>query len=139
MSTLSTRPAEVAGDEPQRQADREGHRHREEPRLQRHAAAVDDAAQDVAPDVVGAEEMLRGGRGQDLGEVGGHRIVGAQDRRQHGDDHEHQHEDGAHQAHLAAAELAQRDGGEAGAAHQCTRIRGSRYEYVMSTTRFATT
>ena len=64
------------------------------PDPERDAAAVDDPAQDVAPDVVGAEQVRAAGRGEANLRVGFQRIVG----REHvGEDRgeDQQHDDGA--------------------------------------------
>ena len=53
-------PAEVAGDRPERAADRRGERDEQERQRERHARAVEDAAEDVAAELVGAEEVLPG-------------------------------------------------------------------------------
>ncbi len=87
-------PLEVAAGQPDEHAGHGPDSHREQPDPQRDAASVDDAAEDVAADVVGAEEMHAAGGGQaDLG-VGFQRIVG----REHvGEDRgeDQQHDDGA--------------------------------------------
>ena len=47
-----------AGEEAEGDADQAGERHRREADAERDPAAVEDAAQDVAPEVIGAERML---------------------------------------------------------------------------------
>ena len=57
MMTLSVVLARVAGNEPQRHPDHSGHQHGPQGHEQRRPRGVDDAAQDVAAEVVGPEEV----------------------------------------------------------------------------------
>ena len=58
MQSAVERAAEVAGDRADDRADRRGERDDEERERQRHPGAVDHAAEDVAAELVGAEEVL---------------------------------------------------------------------------------
>ena len=63
MSTVSHPAAHEAAHQPQRHADRgRSHDHREHADDQRDAGAVDDPAQDVAADLIGAEQTESGCR-----------------------------------------------------------------------------
>src|SRR5205807_2520858 len=76
---------------PERRAERAAHHHRRDADRQRDARPVDHAREDVAPEVVGAEEprapvrRLERGRGQPSPERLTRRIVGREPRRGHRD------------------------------------------------------
>ena len=80
--------AEIAGDEPDREAERDRETRDREPDEQRHVRAIDRAGEDVAAEVVGAEpvDLDRGGRRRCAG-VHGERVAGEQ-RRGQGERHD---------------------------------------------------
>ncbi len=59
ISTLSMPAAEIAGHDAERQAERDAHDHRRAGDRQRGAGAEQDAIEQVAAELVGAEPMAR--------------------------------------------------------------------------------
>ena len=55
-------PAGEAGDQPERDADQQDHDLRDKAHDQRHARAVDQLREDIAPDRVGAKQVLAASR-----------------------------------------------------------------------------
>ena len=91
-------PAPVARRDPERRAERAAHAHRREADDQRDARPVDHPREDVAAEMVGAEEPrapVRGlprGRGQAIAERLARRVVGREPRRGDRDRAQRQHE-----------------------------------------------
>ena len=81
-------PAEIARDQPERHADRNCNRHRDDAGKQRGARAEDHARQHVTPDIVGAKPVQRGRRLAHRGPALRGRIVGRDQRREYRDQHE---------------------------------------------------
>ena len=61
--------AEVAGDEAERRADRRGQGHRDDGRREGEPRPHDEPGQEVAPDLIGAQPVLRRGRREHAQEV----------------------------------------------------------------------
>ena len=81
--------AEETGQQPQESADERGEQHRAEADEERHARAVEHPREQVAPELVGAEEVARGARRLEARrEVAPERVVGGEprsgERNQHG-------------------------------------------------------
>ena len=57
MKMVSTMPPKIAGDRAERGADDEREEHADDPHLQVDARAPDDAREDIAAEIVGAERM----------------------------------------------------------------------------------
>ena len=95
-------PARVAGDAPDREAHRRHHRHHGDDHPQRDPPAVEDARENVPPQLVGAEQVRRRGPRQPVGQLLVPRIVRGQHRRQHrpGDQH-HDHRQPRHRQRVA--------------------------------------
>ena len=73
--------AEVAGEEPDREAEHDRERRDGQSDEERDARAVDGAGVDVAAEIVGAEPVHRRGRAQPLRRPHGERIAGDERRR----------------------------------------------------------
>ena len=123
------RAAEVAGDRADDRADRRGADDDEERERQRHPGAVEHAAEDVAAELVGSEQV-RPGRPHRRREVLRERIGGRDQRREDRDDHpqrhDHETDDGKRlaEARMDPAGAHHRAGAEDAGGH-VTRIRGS--------------
>ncbi len=144
--------AEVAGDEADDHAEQARDEHRGEPDHQRDARAEDDAGEDVAPEVIGAERMqapllvLPARLLEALADVLLERIERRHERREHRGQHHRQHHRGAEERGAPPRQAVQEgdplalagrargrhrhrgDGQRAGrdAGHQRKRMRGSR-------------
>jgi hypothetical protein len=81
--------------------------HADQAQHQRVACAEDDAAQDVAAGVVGAEPMLAARRPHHLGEVGEIGVVGRHRRREDGGEPDHGQGQGGEHRHLVARQPSQ--------------------------------
>ena len=64
IKSASSEPFTIAGDQPERHADRRGRDDHGDGGAERDAGAVDGAAEEIAPEIVGAEEV-GGGRGEE--------------------------------------------------------------------------
>ena len=76
--------AEVAGGYPDQRARGEGDGDADDPDAQGNARSVEDAAEYVAPELVGAEGIRKRGRGEPLVEVLLERIAGSENRCEQG-------------------------------------------------------
>ena len=90
-------PAEIAGVGSQQQPHRERQQHRADGDAEVDARGHHDAAEDVAPHVVGAEGVRPGRRLQRVGRLRGVGIVGRDRRAEDGHRHQHQEADRRHQ------------------------------------------
>jgi hypothetical protein len=83
-------PADIARGGADRGAEQAGQNDHEQTDRQRHAAAVEHAAQDVAPEIVGAQQVNLVGFAQAIAVVVAERIVGRQDIGRQGHEHDDQ-------------------------------------------------
>ncbi len=103
--------AEIAADQAEADADQAGDQRGAEPDDQRDAGAVDDAAQVIAPERVGAERMRPAAAGAPdrLDQAGGQvlliRIIRSDQRREHRD-HDNDEQPGAADEQAAVAQRA---------------------------------
>ena len=122
--------AYVAGREPERHADCEHDRDALDDRLQAAQAAVQQAAQHIAPERVGAEQVVRSRSGEEAREVLLERIVRRDQRCQQAGEDEQREEPERRDRDRPAQQIAQRN-------HE-TRTRGSSQPYARSTSTFMT-
>ena len=101
--------ADIARHDADRHADRHRERDREHAFDQRDARAVDDAREQVAAELVGAEPVLGRRRHQHVHQVVLVGIVGRDQRREDAAEHEHQHDREPRQREPRAAQLPQRE------------------------------
>jgi len=97
---------EVAGQRAEEAAQRQAQRDRGERDGQRGAGAVDDARQDVAAELVRAEQVLGVRRRAAGAQVLVRRVLGGELRREDRHDDQEQHDDGADHAQAVAPEAA---------------------------------
>jgi hypothetical protein len=88
-------------------ARREGDRHGDDAHLHRDARRENDAAVDVAPEIVGAEDVGPGGRLQRAAEVDVVRCVGHDPRPGRGGEDDEQQHDGAREGDGASRDVAE--------------------------------
>ena len=97
-------PLAIAADQADEHARRRPDADREQSHPQRDPAAVDDAAEDVAADVVGAERVIAAGRRQSNVGLRGQRVVRRQHVGEERGEHEHSDQRRRHRAERLAAE-----------------------------------